>query len=88
MIEADYVIVGSGPAGCALAASLCAASTDPALRVVVLERGTALSGAQGIYYSPNNIPRRSQRLEEGNPYRVVFRLSRESCRRAGRSARE
>jgi choline dehydrogenase-like flavoprotein len=36
MLEADYVIIGGGTAGCVLANRL---SADPACQVVVLEAG-------------------------------------------------
>ena len=40
--SATYVVVGSGPAGCACAASLLRCDGDPATTVIVLERGPRL----------------------------------------------
>ncbi|KAH8091576.1 calcium-dependent cysteine-type endopeptidase [Aureococcus anophagefferens] len=41
-MSATYVVVGSGPAGCACAASLLRCDGDPATTVIVLERGPRL----------------------------------------------
>ena len=74
-VDADWVVIGAGYAGLAFARRL--ATLNPALKIVVLEAGTAYESASGrnsgfIIGLPHNIGSSTAELQKAHAYRKLL----------------